>query len=47
MEGDWIAAGVGFLAGMLILGLITSLVVLLDIRVELSQTRTKKRREDE
>lgn len=43
MDGGWIAAGVGFLAGALVLGLITSLVMLIDIRLELHQTRRSSR----
>ena len=49
-QADWIAAGAGFLAGVIVLGLITSLVVLIDIKVQLTQTRAtrpRRRREDE
>ena len=43
-DGAWIAAGAGFLGGVVILGLITSLVVLMDIRMELTQTTRRQRR---
>lgn len=44
MDNDWIAAGVGFLAGALLLGLFTTLAVLIDIRVSLTQTKKRSRR---
>lgn len=46
MNGDtsWITAGVSFLAGVLVLGIITAIVVLIDIRVELTQSGRRQRR---
>lgn len=40
----WIAAGVSFLAGILVLAIVTAIVVLIDIRVELKQTSRRQRR---
>lgn len=43
-DTTWIAAGVSFLAGVLLLGIITAVVVLIDIRVELTQSARRQRR---
>lgn len=43
-DTTWIAAGVSFLAGVLVLAIVTAIVVLIDIRVELTQTTRRQRR---
>lgn len=43
-NSTWIAAGVSFLAGVLVLAIVTAIVVLIDIRVELTQTTRRHRR---
>lgn len=43
-DSTWIAAGVSFLAGVLLLAIITAVVVLIDIRVELTQSARRQRR---
>lgn len=43
-DSTWVAAGVSFLAGVLLLAIITAIVVLIDIRVELTQSSRRQRR---
>jgi hypothetical protein len=47
-SGDWLIGAAGFLIGIVLLGLLTSLVVLIDIKVQLTQTssgRPRRRRD--
>lgn len=43
-SGDWLIGAAGFLIGIVLLGMLTSLVVLIDIKVQLTQTTTKRNR---
>lgn len=44
MDRELLAAGLGFLGGVILLGIMTALVVLIDIRVELTQSTRRQRR---
>ena len=43
-DTSWITAGVSFLAGVLLLAIITAVVVLIDIRVEMTHSARRQRR---
>jgi len=43
-SGEWLIGAAGFLIGIVLLGLLTSLVVLIDIKVQLTQTNTGRPR---
>jgi hypothetical protein len=43
-SGDWLIGAAGFLIGIVLLGLLTSLVVLIDIKVQLTQESSRRPR---
>ena len=43
-SGEWLIGAAGFLIGIILLGMLTSLVVLIDIKVQLTQTKAGRAR---